>query len=95
MSLETYKSSGELVTTRIVDESDGSYIQLRDFLLKENDGWERSIVSYKSSPYVFRSDGKIVRCYANFIVIDQFAEGQSLSYRKMIPDVLGKLGLTK
>jgi hypothetical protein len=93
MTLESYASPTKLVWTRSIDFHDPVYVRLRDLLTKEQDGWNKDFVSYAPGPYVFRSSGYTIRCFASFLVIDYSESGHAISVRKNIPAVLQQLGL--
>jgi hypothetical protein len=93
--LEAYKASGELESTRSIDSTDPTYQRLLDLLSKEGVEWSRSVVSYRTGPFIIRGEGLIVRCYRDMLVVDILRHGESTSYKREIPDALGQLGLSR
>lgn len=93
LALETYKPTGELVARRVVAADDPVYQRLKLLLDAEHTGWKKSVVSYKTGPYILRSENIIIRCYADSIIIDVVDSGRSTSMRKGVPNLLQALGL--
>lgn len=91
--LEAYKPTGELVARRVVASDDPIYQRLKLLLDAEQTGWKKSVVSYKTGPYILRSENLIIRCYADSMVIDVVDSGRSTSMRKGVPNLLQVLGL--
>ena len=92
--LETYRLSGELAESTTIGASDPVYQRTKELLEKERTGWEKSYVSYKTGPYILRSQALIIRCYPDFMVVDSFDKNGSVSLRKNIPNLLQALGLS-
>ncbi|QQR80649.1 MAG: hypothetical protein IPJ69_00315 [Deltaproteobacteria bacterium] len=92
--LEKYGDLGNLISKQIIKSPDVTYELLKNLVDKEKDGWKGNFVSYKTGPYVLRSDHWVFRCYDNFAIIDTFEDGNWISIKKNIPQLLEKLHLT-
>jgi hypothetical protein len=91
--LERYNDLGNLVCQGPIELNSRIYKAMARFINIERTGWQRSFVSYKTGPYILRSDELILRLYQNFVVVDIISDHSSASYRKNISDVFHKFDL--
>lgn len=94
LTLETYKPLGEFVSRRTISADDALYQHLKAVLDMERAGWQRSIASYVTAPYVLRGENVIISCYADSMIIDVMNAGKVTSMRKRIPNLLQSLSLS-
>lgn len=94
MVLERYGNLGDLLSKQTIKSPDITYELLKTLIEIEKDGWKDNYVSYKTGPYILRSDQWVFRCYDNFAIVDTFENGRWLSLKKNIPQLLEKLQLT-
>ncbi len=91
--LETYKPTGELAGQQSITKDDHVYQRLEWLLGSEKTGWQQNYISYKTGPFIFRSENLIIRCYSDLMIIDITNSGHSSSLKKGLPRLLQKLGL--
>lgn len=93
MHLETYSQDGQILSDRIITDSDVVYRRLSTLIESEQGIWGRSITSHKTGPYIIRSDYIIFRCYSDELIIDVFDTGRWKSIKKNLPNLLHFLDL--
>lgn len=92
--LESYLSSGELISQRTLTSDDPVYQRLKSLLEAKGDGWKNSMTSYKTGPFILRGENLIIRCYTDAMVVDVVQSSRSTSMRKSVPNLLQVLGLS-